>query len=130
MESSNPYVLGGQITAEGERLLQQGLGLEREARCLLDRIGVPPRARTVDVGCGPLGVLDLLAERVGPDGEVVGVEREPRLVEMGQTILAERGLRNVRFVLADAYDTGLPRTEAFRLPAESGTMYGGQGHSS
>jgi precorrin-6B methylase 2 len=106
MEGSNPYVLGGQITAEGERLLQQGLGLEREARWLLDRIGVRPRARTVDVGCCPLGVLDLLAERVGPDGEVVGVEREPRLVEMAQTILAQRGLRNVRFVPGDAYDTG------------------------
>jgi hypothetical protein len=42
MEGSNPYVLGGQITAEGQRLLQQSLGLEREARWLLDYIGVQP----------------------------------------------------------------------------------------
>jgi ubiquinone/menaquinone biosynthesis C-methylase UbiE len=110
MKDSGPYVLGRQITAEGQRLLQQGLGLEREAKWLLDRIGVQPGWRAVDVGCGPLGILDLLAERVGPGGEVIGLEREPRLIEMGQTLLAQRGLRNVRFVLGDAYDIGLPRS--------------------
>jgi hypothetical protein len=68
-ESSRPYVLGGQVTAKGERLLQQCRGLEREARWLLDRVGVQPGWPAVDVGCGPLGVMDLLAELVGPDGE-------------------------------------------------------------
>src|SRR5215467_1955470 len=94
---SNPYILGGQITAEGQRLVQQAIGFDREAQWLLERIAVQPGWRAVDVGCGPLGILDLLAERVGPDGEVVGLEREPHLVEMGQTMLALRGLRNVRF---------------------------------
>jgi ubiquinone/menaquinone biosynthesis C-methylase UbiE len=106
--SSNPYILGGQITAEGQRLLEQGRGLEREAKSLLDRIRVQPGWQVVDVGCGPLGILDLLADRVGPDGEAVGLERESSLLEMGQTILAQRGLRNTRFVLGDVY-SGLPR---------------------
>jgi SAM-dependent methyltransferase len=109
MVESNPYVLGGQITAEGERLLHQCRGLEREARWLLDRVGVQPGWRAVDVGCGPLGVLDLLAERVGPDGEVVGLERDARLVAMGETLLEQRDLRNPRFALGDAYDSGLSR---------------------
>jgi ubiquinone/menaquinone biosynthesis C-methylase UbiE len=30
----------------------------------------------IDVGCGVLGVLHLLVERVGVDGRVVGVDRE------------------------------------------------------
>lgn len=51
----------------------------------------------------------MLAECVGPDGEVVGVEREPQLIEMGQTLLRQRGLRNVRFVLGGAYGVDLPR---------------------
>jgi ubiquinone/menaquinone biosynthesis C-methylase UbiE len=106
--SSNPYVLGGQITAEGQRLLEQGRGLEREAKSLLDRIGVQPGWRAIDVGCGPLGILDLLTDRLGPTGEAVGLEREPRLLEMGQTIFAQRGLRNARFVLGDVYSSGLP----------------------
>jgi ubiquinone/menaquinone biosynthesis C-methylase UbiE len=106
--SSNPYVLGGPITAEGQRLLEQGRGLEREAKSLLDGIGVQPGWRAIDVGCGPLGILDLLADRVGPTGEAVGLERESHLVEMGQTILAQRGLRNTRYVLGDVYSSGLP----------------------
>jgi len=108
MEGADPYVLGGEVTAEWERLLHQCRGLEREARWLLDRIGIQPGWRTIDVGCGPLGVLDLLAERVGPDDEVVGLEREPSLVAMGETVLRERGLDNARLVRGDAYATGLP----------------------
>jgi len=69
---------------------------------------VQPGWQVVDVGCGPLGILDLLADRVGPAGEAVGLERESRLVEMGQTILAQRGLRNARLVLGDVY-SGLLR---------------------
>jgi SAM-dependent methyltransferase len=104
---SNPYILGGQITVEGQRLLQQAIGFDREAKWLLERIAVQPGWRAVDVGCGPLGILDLLAERVGPDGEVIGLEREPRLMEMGQTILAPLGLRKLRFVLGDVYSSAL-----------------------
>jgi SAM-dependent methyltransferase len=107
--SSNPYILGGQITAEGQRLLEQGRGLEPEAKSLLDRIGMQPGWKAIDVGCGPLGILDLLADRVGPASEAVGLERESRLVEMGQAIRAQRGLRNARFVLGDVYNNGLPR---------------------
>ena len=50
--SSNPYILGGQITTEGQRLLEQGRGLEPEAKSLLDRIGVQPGWKAIDVGCG------------------------------------------------------------------------------
>ena len=61
MTESSPYVLGAQITAEGERLLQQCRGLEREARWLLDRVGVQPgttpriSARGVLLKLGSLG---------------------------------------------------------------------------
>ena len=109
MAVSSPCVLGGQITAEGEHLLQHCRGLEREARWLFDRVGVQPGWRAVDVGCGPLGVLDLLAERVGLDGEVVGLEREPELAELGEALLGRRHIRNARLVRGDAYATGLPR---------------------
>ncbi|MGI9148561.1 MAG: methyltransferase domain-containing protein, partial [Chloroflexota bacterium] len=81
-----------------------------EARTLLDRFAVRPGWRAVDVGCGPVGILDVLAERVGPTGEVVGVDREPRSVAMARDLVAERGLANVRVVEADASATGLPRS--------------------
>jgi SAM-dependent methyltransferase len=59
---------------------------------------------------GPLGILDLLAERVGPQGQVVGVEFEPRFVEMAKRLAAVRNLNNVTVLGGDATGTGLPGT--------------------
>jgi ubiquinone/menaquinone biosynthesis C-methylase UbiE len=100
------YLLGAG-DAERTRLIAQGETFRAAAAALLDRIGLAPGARALDVGCGPLGVLDLLASRAGPDG-VVGLDREPRMVEMAQRSLAERGLSGVRLVQGDATATGLP----------------------
>ena len=89
---SVPYVLGGTLT-EQQRLIAQAQGLEAHARWMLDRITIAPGSRAVDIGCGPIGIMNLLADRVGPDGAVVGVEREPRFVEMARTELSKRALR-------------------------------------
>lgn len=106
MSLSVPYVLGGTPT-EQQRLISQAQGLEPHARSMLERIAIRPGSRTVDFGCGPIGILNLLSERVGPDGVVVGVEREPRFAAMAQAQVRERGLRNVRVIVADALETGL-----------------------
>jgi hypothetical protein len=37
----------------------------------LDQIRIQPGWRAIDVGCGPLGILHLLSERVGSSGVVV-----------------------------------------------------------
>jgi ubiquinone/menaquinone biosynthesis C-methylase UbiE len=105
---SVPYALGGTLT-EQQRLMAQAHGLEAHARWMLDRINIRPGSRAVDVGCGPIGIVQLLSERVGPDGAVVGVEREPRFVEMARKELSDRGLRNTRVVEADALNTGLEK---------------------
>jgi SAM-dependent methyltransferase len=103
-----PYVLGGTLT-EQQRLITQAQGLEQPARWLLDQIDIRPGFRTADVGCGPIGIMNLLSERVGPDGLVVGVEREPRFFEMARTEQNKRDLRNVQLVNADAVNTGLEK---------------------
>ena len=103
-----PYVLRGTLT-EQQRLATQAQGLEEPARWLLDQIAIKPGSRAVDVGCGPIGVINLLSERVGTGGLVVGVEREPRFFEMARTEQHKRGLRNVQLVNADAVNTGLEK---------------------
>jgi SAM-dependent methyltransferase len=108
MASSFDYILGGTLT-EQERLVQQCESFAPEARWLVDRLRVQRGWRVVDVGCGPLGILDLLSERVGCDGTVIGLEREPRFVAMGRAIVAERQLGNVELAQGDANATGLPR---------------------
>ena len=105
---SIPYVLGGTLT-EQQRLIAQARAREAYARSMLDQIAIEPGDRALDVGCGPIGIMDLLSERVGSGGVVVGVEREPRFVEMAQAEITQRGLRNVQVINADALRTGLEK---------------------
>jgi hypothetical protein len=65
MAEPTDYFLGDTLT-ELDRLVAQAEGFEREARRLLDRIGIRPGWRALDVGCGPIRILPLLAERLGP----------------------------------------------------------------
>ena len=110
LEGSTRYAeVLGVSSQERQRLLQQARDLEPEARWLLGRIGVRPGWRAIDLGCGPIGILDLLSERVGPSGEVVGLELEPRFVDVALETVRERGLANTRVVQGDATATGLPR---------------------
>jgi SAM-dependent methyltransferase len=106
-ERSGDYSLGAD-DSERARLLAQCAMHRGEAESLLDRIGLGAGGHALDLGCGPLGVLDLLADRVGPTGRVVGVDREQRFLAMAVRSLRERGIDRVELVDADATDTGLP----------------------
>lgn len=109
MSSPNvPYVLGGTQT-EQQRLIAQAQDLEGPTRWMLDRIDLKPGLRAVDVGCGPTGIMNLLSERVGTGGIVIGVEREPRFFDMARAEQRRRGLLNVELVNADALNTGLDK---------------------
>ncbi|HEV2028060.1 MAG TPA: methyltransferase domain-containing protein [Candidatus Dormibacteraeota bacterium] len=113
---SADYVLGGG-EAELTRLRAQAAEYEASARWLLDALGIQPGARVLDVGCGPIGILGLLSERVGPRGKVVGLEREPRFAQMAKQEVERLGLTNVVIVEADALNSGLER-ESFDLVHE------------
>jgi ubiquinone/menaquinone biosynthesis C-methylase UbiE len=116
LDQPGPYVLGGTQT-EQQRLLAQASDFETQSTWLLDRIGVQQGWRAVDIGCGPIGILDLLSARVGKEGSVVGLEREKRFVDAARAEVASRGLRNVEIVQADALNTGL-REASFDLVHE------------
>ena len=110
MPKADEYFMGYRH-AEQERLQRQAQELEQESRWLLDQIGLPVGARVVEIGCGPRGCLDLLAERVGTSGEVVGVERSEEAVTLARKFIAERNLANVRVLHGDARHAGLPKGE-------------------
>lgn len=105
---SQSYPLGGTST-ERDRLLSQAEQYEPTANWLLDQIGIQDGWRAVDIGCGPIGILNLLSQRVGPSGAVIGLEREQRFVEMGRAEIAKRGLSNVTMVQGDGLKTGLEK---------------------
>ena len=80
---SGRYLLGDS-PAEIGHLVEQAAVYGPEADELFDLIGIEPGIAAIDVGCGVMGVLHLLAERIGANGRVVGLDREPRILEAGQ----------------------------------------------
>ena len=115
-QQSADYVLGGSET-ELNRLRAQAEEYDEQARWLLDTVGIRPGSRALDVGCGPIGILRLLSEMVGPSGEVVGLEREHRFVELARYEIERLGLQNVQVIEADALSSGL-ESESFDLVHE------------
>jgi ubiquinone/menaquinone biosynthesis C-methylase UbiE len=95
---------------EGEidRLRIQAAALEFDAGVMLDRIGVAPGWRCLDLGCGPGGIVEALSLRVGPSGRVVGLDSDAVFLESARVLARSHGLDNVEFVLGDAYRTQLP----------------------
>jgi SAM-dependent methyltransferase len=81
--------------------------LRNHSADVLDRVGVRPGDSALDLGCGPLGVIDLLSERVGPDGRVVGMDVNPANVALARSYVHDHGLGNVSIVEGDARRTGL-----------------------
>lgn len=106
VEATEVYALGAN-PAETARLRRQSEELKREAMALLDEAGLRPGQAAIDLGCGPSGILDLLAAAVGPDGLVVGVDSDPSHVAVARNLAAARGLANTEVINADARRTGL-----------------------
>jgi ubiquinone/menaquinone biosynthesis C-methylase UbiE len=119
------YALGSS-QGESARLQRQAEELAADSAVLLDRVGLLAGQSAIDLGCGPRGVLDLLAERVAPAGRVVGLDSDPAHAAMAAEFAAGRGLGGVEVITADARSTGLPpgsfdlvhaRTLLVNLPA-------------
>lgn len=101
------YALG-RDREESARLRQQSAEMRPHSAMLLDRTGLAGDQRAIDLGCGPSGIIDLLAERVAPGGQVTGLDADPVHVTMARQFADEHGLGNVEVIEADARDTGLP----------------------
>jgi SAM-dependent methyltransferase len=107
------YVLGYR-QAEQERLQRQAEQLAADSIRLFDEIGSLTGARVLEIGCGPLGCLELLSERVGPSGTVVGIELSDDAVQLAKKNLSERKIKNVEVLGGNARSAGLPY-ESFDL---------------
>ena len=80
----------------------------------MDRLELVPGQRVIDLGCGPGRTTLELAARVGPAGEVAGVDISAEMLARGRERAARLGAGNVEFVHADAqvHDFGAARFDA------------------
>src|SRR5271155_2177294 len=113
MTQRDKYFLG-HSSAEQERLQRQAQELAPYTNQLFDRIDVVEGSRAIEVGCGPLGCLEILSQRVGPNGSVVGVEISADAVAFARRYLAEQKIGHVEVRQSDGKATDLPR-ESFDL---------------
>ncbi len=101
------YTLGSSH-GESARLQRQADEFAADSAALLDRVGLRPGQSAIDLGCGPRGIIDLLAERVAPGGRVTGLDADPAHTAMAAEFAAARGLSGVETRTGDARHTGLP----------------------
>jgi SAM-dependent methyltransferase len=64
--------------------------------------------KAADFGCGPGTMSRLIASLVGPSGSVTGVDLHYPQIEEARWLSAAEGVMNVKFITADACNTGLP----------------------
>jgi SAM-dependent methyltransferase len=98
----------------------EGLGAHGEEAL---RICPPqPGDRVLDVGCGLGDTTQRIAALVGPEGEAVGVDAAPRMIEIAESETRELGLPNARFAVVDVQsgDLGGPYDMAY---SRMGTMF-------
>jgi len=82
-------------------------GLARHTKEALDRRGVAAGSRVVDVGCAFGDSTRMIAERVGPTGEAVGMDCASRFIEEARRESVERGSANTAYLVADAQSDDL-----------------------
>lgn len=90
----------GTNPSELERLRFQHSVWGGVTRAFLDRAGLAPGMRVLDVGCGPGFVTAEIAERVGPRGSVVALDESPLWIAEVERTITERRLANVRTMRA------------------------------
>jgi SAM-dependent methyltransferase len=98
---------------EYERLRRQAQIWEEATRRVFDRIAIVPGMRCLDVGCGPGETMRLLGERVGVDGEVVGLDSDGKLGAEALENLQRLGTTRFRFIESDVMARGLDFPERF-----------------
>lgn len=87
---------------ELDRLMRQGRATWDDEVEFLRWAGLRTGDRVLDVGCGPGVISGLIAEFVGPEGMVTGVDISDELLATGQVLNRDR----VTFVRESVYDLG------------------------
>jgi SAM-dependent methyltransferase len=89
-------------THEQRRLASQAELFDPLTERVFRAAGLVSGMRVLDLGSGAGDVAMLAGRLVGREGEVVGVERDPKAVEAATARIAQAGVSNVRFIRDDA----------------------------
>src|SRR5216117_3300197 len=102
-------VIDAQIAPLGERAM--------------DRAGIAPGERVIDIGCGCGDTTIALARRVGPAGLVLGIDVSAPMLARAADADREAGVAHVRFEHADAQTHRFPAQAFDVLYSRFGVMF-------
>src|SRR5712664_3012993 len=97
------YALGS-TDRERQRLMRQGAILRGFLEMAFRAAGIGPGMRVLDMGSGVGDVSLLAADLVGPQGSVVGLDRDPENVAWAAKRAAEADRSNIRFLTNEFTD--------------------------
>jgi ubiquinone/menaquinone biosynthesis C-methylase UbiE len=110
---------------EQRRLASQAEEFDPLTERVFRAAGVAVGMRVLDLGSGTGDVAIFVSRLAGPEGEVVGVERDPNAVASATARVAQARISNVRFIqgdaqtldgLADRFDAAVGRLVLMYLP--------------
>jgi SAM-dependent methyltransferase len=93
---SADYPLGN-TDSEHERLIRQAAQIAPITERFFREAGIGPGQRVLDLGSGVGDVAMLVARLVGPSGEVVAIERDPKAIAKASVRVTKAGFHNVSF---------------------------------
>ncbi len=82
--------------------------LRRLTQTTLDRLGIRPGQRILEIGSGPGRLLIPAAQRVLPGGEAVGIDIQPGMIERLKVRAERAGVTNLTAILGDATEPHVP----------------------
>jgi ubiquinone/menaquinone biosynthesis C-methylase UbiE len=97
-------------------------GLTQHSEAIFPSLPVRPGDRVLDVGCGFGDTAIKLANMVGPEGEVVGIDCCDAFLDYARKDIEAHGLTNVRLMRGDA-EIALPQDQFDFVFARFGTMF-------
>lgn len=86
----------------------------RYMRLLLDRVGIQPGERVLELGPGPGTFTMEAARRVGPEGRIIAVDIQSEMIAQVNRRVREAGLTNVETHVAGAYELPLDNASVDR----------------
>lgn len=101
------YTMGRSET-ETRRLIEQSQLYDGVTRRFLNAAGIEKGMKVLDIGSGAGDVALTLAEIVGNDGAVVGVDVNAEILETARSRAETAGITNVEFIAGDARTLDLP----------------------
>ena len=98
----------GHSEEETQRLIEQSQLYDDITRRFFLRSGIAKGMKVLEIGSGAGDVAFTLAEFVGPEGSVVGVDINPDILDTARQRAEAAGFNNVEFIAGDARTLELP----------------------